>query len=159
LNAQKLEVEKRVRQDEFPKPALEYLDLHFEGKKCTRFFREYHADTTNYEAKFKWQKQRYSVEFLVNGTLKDIEKQVPFSALPTVGREKISAQWAKDFRKFKVVKCQEQTLPNRPEKRYEIEVKGKDADGMAFYEYLFEANGNLVKRQKIILPSNNITLY
>ncbi|MCB0683253.1 MAG: hypothetical protein KDC32_20470, partial [Saprospiraceae bacterium] len=60
---------------------------------------------------------------------------------------------------FKVKKVQVQTVPHDPDPRYEIELKGRNAAGAAFFEYLFSAGGNLLQRRKILLPPNHITLY
>jgi hypothetical protein len=157
--AQKIEVEKRVSEQEFPAAAINRLDQDFQGRKCTRHYLESDGDTTNFEAKFKWQGERYSVEFFKNGELKDTEKQVDFKKITAVAQEKINGRLRQDFKKFKVKKVQEQTLPGLPGHRFEIEVKGKNSEGAGYFEYLFEENGSLIRSRKIILPSNNITLY
>ncbi len=159
LLAQKIEMEKRIPEQEFPPAAIDWLNDKFSDRKCNRFFLESDGDTTNFEAKFKWQKSCYSVEFLNDGSLKDIEKQVKFKEIPAAVQTSINKQFQEDFKKFKLKKVQEQTLPGRLEKRYEVEIKGKNDEGTAFFEYLFESDGRLVMRQKIILPTNNITLY
>ena len=157
--AQKIEVEKRIPEREFPTKAIEWLNGDFQGRKCERYYLESDGDTTNFEAKFKWQNERYSVEFFKNGDLKDIEKQVDFKIIPAAVQLKITGRFQQDFKKFKVKKVQEQTLPGQPGQRYEIEMKGKNDEGTAFFEYLFEEDGSLLLRRKIELPSNNITLY
>jgi hypothetical protein len=159
LSAQKIEVEKRVPEQEFPAVAIEWLGGHFDGRKCKRYYLESDGDTTNFEAKFKWQGECYSVEFFKNGSLKDIEKQVDFKTIPATAQAKINERFRQDFKKSKVKKVQEQTLPGQAGHRYEIEVKGKNSDGTAYFEYLFEEDGKLLKSRKILLPPNNITLY
>lgn len=159
LFAQKIEVEKRVPEDELPVAALELLNERFDARKCKRYYLESDGDTTNFEAKFKWQGECYSVEFFKNGQLKDIEKKVDFKKIPPATQAKINERFRQDFKKFKVKKVQEQTMPGQNGRRYEIEVKGKNDEGTAYFEFLFEETGNLVERRKIILPSNNINLY
>lgn len=159
LFAQKTEVEKRIPEKSFPGNALLWLNAEFAQRKCLRYYLETDGDTTNFEAKFKWQGERYSVEFFKNGLLKDIEKQIRFKDIPASTQAVIQEKFQRVFKKFKVLKVQEQTLPNTPGKRYEIEVKGKNDSGTALFEYLFEADGRLVLSRQIILPPNNITLY
>lgn len=159
LFAQKTEVEKRIPEKSFPGDALLWLNAEFAQRKCLRYYLETDGDSTNFEAKFKWQGERYSVEFFQSGVLKDIEKQIRFNDIPASVQAEIHEKFRQDFKKFKVLKVQEQTLPNISGKRYEIEIKGKNDRGTALFEYLFEADGRLVLSRQIILPPNNITLY
>jgi hypothetical protein len=157
--SQKIEVEKQIRREQFPAQALQWLEKEYPSLRRDRYFREYEADTINFEAKFCWEKAWYSVEFLENGSLKDIEKQVDFSSIPAEERDKMAQHLDADFKKWKVSRCQEQVRPGQPGKRYEIEIKGRDATGAVKYEYLFEQSGILVQKQQIILPSNLINQY
>lgn len=159
LFAQKTEVEKRIPEKSFPGDALLWLNAEFAQRKCLRYYLETDGDITNFEAKFKWQGERYSVEFFKNGVLKDIEKQISFKDIPDSAQAGIHEKLRRDFKQFKVLKVQEQTLPNISGKRYEMEIKGKNDSGTALFEYLFEADGRLVLSRQIILPPNNITLY
>ena len=159
LPAQKIEIEKRVRQRDFPAEALSRLDRDFPERKCTRYYLESDQDSTNYEAKFKWMGNRYSVEFFRDGRLKDTEKQIGWGEVAAGPQALIEAQFQHDFSHFKVKKVQVQTVPHDPDPRYEIELKGRNAAGAAFFEYLFSAGGNLLQRRKILLPPNHITLY
>ncbi len=157
--AQKMEVEKRVSKDEFPAPALQFLTKEYPGLRKDRYFKEFEGDTTNFEAKFCWQKERYSIEFQVDGSLKDIEKQVKFSSIPSEIRKLISQELDASFKKWRVSRCQVQQVPGRIEQWYEIEIKGKDHTGAVQYEYLFDDQGILVRKREIILPSNLINQY
>lgn len=157
--SQKIEVEKKIRREQFPAEALQWLEMEYPGLRRDRYFQEFEADTTNYEAKFCWEKAWYSIEFLKDGSLRDIEKQVDFSSIPEAGRKKMEEQLDADFKKWKVSRCQEQVRPKQPGKRYEIEIKGRDATGAVKYEFLFNENGGLVQKREIILPSNFINQY
>lgn len=148
-----------MNESEFPPTALSYLEEQYPDHGRTRYFLESGSDSVNFETKFKWQGSCYSIEFFKDGSLKDTEKQVKYASLEAGLMEVLNDRFRQDFKKWKVKKVQEQTLPGRPGLRYEIEVKGKSEEGWAFFEYLFEADGPLVLKRKIILPSNNITLY
>lgn len=159
LFSQKVEVEKKIRRDDFPSNSLQWLEKTFPQLRKDRYFKEYGADTINYEAKFCWNREKYSVEFLKDGSLKDIEKQISFSSVSPESKKNIEEQLDRDFIKWKISRCQEQRVPDRPDKRFEIEIKGSDATGAVMYEYLFDEQGSLVNRQKILLPSNLINQY
>ncbi len=155
--AQKVEIEKGIPREQFPESALEYIEERFELLKRIKFYRELANDSTTYEAKFLWQDYWYSVKFYPNGNLLDIEKKIKFRSAPKALREKIAERWQRDFKKFKVIKCQEQK--SAAGLRYEIEVKGKGEKEAAYYEYLFDADGTFVSRSKIILRPRDMTLY
>lgn len=155
--AQKVEIEKGISREQFPEGALAYIEERFDLLKRIKFYRELANDSITYEAKFLWRDYWYSVKFYPDGNLLDVEKKIKFQSTPKVLREKIEEQWRRDFKKFKVIKCQEQK--SAAGLRYEIEVKGKGEKKTAYYEYLFEADGSFVSRSKIMLRPRDMTLY
>ncbi len=157
LSAQKVEREKRVDSSEFPSLALDYLDKHFEGRRKVKLYQETSTDSITYEAKLKWNKSRYSVEFFSNGQLMDIEKLINFRDIPSFAKEKITQHWKEHFQKYKITRCQEQTSDKGL--RYEIEVNGKDKEGRALYEYLFDEKGAFIQKREILLRTTDMTLY
>lgn len=159
LFAQKIEVEKRISRNAFPSASLQWLVKEFPGLRKDKYYKEYHADTINYEAKFCWKKERYSVEFLKDGSLKDIEKQIKFTSIHSDIRQKITARLDSDFKRWKVSRCQEQQVSGIDLLRYEIEVKGSDQTGVVMFEYLFDEAGSLLEKQKILMPATLINQY
>ncbi len=155
--AQKYEVERRVDASEFPASAVEYLQQAFPGKDKVKYYKETSRQGESYEAKFLWQGHRYSVEFGPEGDLQDVEREMRYRDLPEPVRRQMEIQWATDFRKYRIDRTQEQTVDDRL--RYEIIVRGKGADGVSYFEYLFEDDGTFVERQQIVLPPNDIFLY
>lgn len=156
-DAQKYEVERRVDVEEFPASAVEYLQEAFPEKTKVKYYRETSQEGESYEAKFEWEGYRFSVEFGPEGDLQDVEREVRYRDLPGPVRRQMEAQWADDFRRHRVDRTQEQTVGDRL--RYEIIVRGKASNGVSYFEYLFEDDGAFVKRQKIVLPPNDIILY
>lgn len=158
--AQKREAEKRIPAKRFPSLALGLLSDRFPSSTCKKYYLEMNGPDSSYEAKFKWEGAKYSVEFLPDGSLMDIEKKVTFTELIPAFRAAVEQQFGHDFKRYKVKKCQEQTRPGFQGKRYELEVEGKPISGKAaVFEYLFEENGALVQRREVLLPSNDINLY
>lgn len=82
-----------------------------------------------------------------------------YKSLPETLRQEIEQRLDSDFKKWKVDRLQEQTLPGDAEKRYEIVIKGKDETGATKYEYLFGSDGTVIRKLKILLPSNLINQY
>ncbi len=155
--AQKYEVERRVDLQEFPASAVEYLQQAFPEKKKLKYYKETSQQGESYEAKFEWLGYRYSVEFGPEGDLQDVEREVRYRDLPGPVRRQMEVQWTKDFRRHRIDRTQEQMVDDRL--RYEIIVRGKDSNGVSYFEYLFEDDGAFVKRQKIVLPPNDVILY
>ena len=154
---QKIEVEKRIDRKDFPTEALSYITQEYPAAKKMKFYRQRSTDSLTYEAKLKQDGYRFSVEFSPEGQLLDVEKKVKFSSLPEHVQDRIISFWEQSLDKFKIDKCQEQSSDLGI--RYEIEVKAKVNKEVAFYEYLFEANGTFIKKVKIILHPNDMTLY
>jgi len=157
LQAQKIEHEKRIPPSAFPKSAIQYLNSKFPESRKVKLYKETSTDSITYEAKFKWEKDWYSVEFLPQGDLLDIEKQIKFKDVPEKTRQRIIDYWDKSLKKFKVTRCQEQTSDEGI--RYEIEIKEKNEEETAYFEYLFEKNGDFIQKRKIVLRSTDMTLY
>ncbi len=155
---QKIELEERIPETDFPKMALEEVRQKFPQGRRVKFYREIsQADSLTFEAKLLSDGHWYSVEFYPDGTLVDIEKRVKFKSLPEAVREQIRKRWERDFRKSRVVKCQEQRSSEGI--RYEIEMRGKDESGTDFYQYLFADDGTFLNREKIELRPSDMTLY
>ena len=155
---QKIEMEERVTVAEFPPRAWAEVQQRFPNGRRLKLYRELsRADSLTFEAKLISGGHWYSVEFFPDGTLLDIEKRVKFKTLPETTRAAIHQRWQRDFRKFKVVKCQEQR--SDAGLRYEVEVRGKGPDGTAYYQYLFSADGRSLQREEIELRPSDMTLY
>lgn len=155
---QKIELEERIPESDFPKSALEQVQQKYPLRRRVKFYREISkADSLTFEAKLLSEGHWYSVEFYPDGTLVDIEKRVKFKSLPEATQAHISMRWEDDFRKVRIVKCQEQSSANGL--RYEIEVRGKDETGSAFYQYLFTEAGSFINREKMELRPSDMTLY
>ena len=156
--AQKFEMERRISKKKFPTASLNYLQEHFpEVEKIKYFLEKNRDDIIHFEAKFRYQDEYYSVEFYENGNLQDVEKKIVFGAIEQNIQSFIRNQWAADFKRYAIVKCQEQKALDKL--RYEIEVKGKNRYGTAYYEYLFESDGSFVRREMIILTPDDMVLY
>lgn len=81
-------------------------------KKKVYWYQEFGLDTESYEAKVKFRKHRYSIEFSKNGDLEDIEQDIKYNKLPLQVRQLICKGLGEHFDKFKILKTQAQWISN-----------------------------------------------
>lgn len=167
LSAQyKVEKESRIKRSEVPVVALEVVQ-QLSAKTKWKWYREQSIDAVSIEAKGKVSGRKCSVEFTEDGKLQDVEVVVKFDNLPDTVRAQIcEALNAKEYYKIKMLRVQDQFVGEIPEiikaidleptaevqHRYEIEVEAHTKeDGHNRYEYTFDAMGNVVKIEQVIL--------
>ena len=139
-SAQKIEIEKRISADEMPVEAMTWLEMRFPDRDRSRYYEEMSDAGRTVEAKFRHQAGRYSVEFFTDGRWKETEREVPFEDLPPAVREAINRQLEDFFRRHRVIRAQEQ-LTEGTVTGYELEIKGKSADHLGYFEGQFDAAG------------------
>lgn len=171
VNSQvKVEREHRIKKNQFPETAHEFIQEKLEEAKKIRFYKETDTTKISYEAKFKKDKLYYSIEFDESGKLEDIEISIKEVDVPEVSWSKITKFLNEKFTKFKIRKIQQQypitsdetaetTLNNAfqnlliPSLNYELMVRGKIQDVHSDFEILFGAEGDFIK-MKESLPAN-----
>ena len=170
---QKYEKESRIKESEVPTQALAFIDsLEIEGKM--RWYLEESIDHQSVEAKFKLNDQKYSIEFDLEGKLKDVEIQMPWIDLPQVLRDSISSHLKRDCKRSKVRKVQIQytgpreVLLSRIKTgidtdnyvvRYELVIKCAQPGDVSLYEYLFSDTGQALSRSLIIIKNSTNLEY
>lgn len=174
----KREVEESISRTEMPEQALSLLKNLLQGARKVHYYRETDGDRTSYECKLLWQGDAYSIEFLENGSLLDIEKLMAYHALPEKVRGNMDDYLSRNFQKFKIKKLQQQfTAEDSDESdqevirefieqdaddltiKYEIEVNTKKDRKINAYEMLFDKNGNYIKQRIIVRRSLDHILY
>jgi hypothetical protein len=183
---EKYEKEEKIKQEEFPKPALELIyPILNEGKK-TRFFKEYEKETYYFEVKTIYKEEKISIKFLKDGSLLDIEILKELNELPENIQEKITGFFQSNYKKHKLNRIQIQY--NREEEyedgeleidddeeyveeflemdledliiKYEIEAEVVDEENeRGFFEYLFDAEGEIEQIKKIVKRPDDNVLY
>ncbi len=73
LSQVKVEREHRIKKNQFPDAAHDFIKEKLQDAKKIRFYKETDTTKISYEAKFKKDKLHYSVEFDESGKLEDIE--------------------------------------------------------------------------------------
>lgn len=159
----KYEKEYDIEQKEVPRIALEFITKSgFE--KHVRWYREESQDGTTIEAKSKKNRHKYSIEFDTSGKLLDIEKTVKIKQLSPPIQSALREGLTKEFRKYKVIKIQEQWKGDQSELlesiqstkasastkiNYELIIKGKINDKKEYHEVLMSPFGQVFSRSLI----------
>ncbi len=163
--AQKFEKESRIKEEAVPKPALSYLKE--EGQSQAKWYREQGLEDISFEAKFKSNNRRISVEFGKDGKLEDIEVEIEFEQLPTEVQQTIKTHLGEAFDRFKIRKVQIQYKESPLSKlgqmhwvsfaephAFEIVVKGKKEALPKLWEITFDQAGELVNQVEIVSRNN-----
>lgn len=158
LSAQKIEVEKRVSPEKAPAPMQQFLQEKYPEKRRVKYYEERNESGRFFEAKFCFDKWRYSVKFTPEGQLVDTERKVKFRQLPAQLSEQINRQLNEQFQRFKVVKIQE-ILEGGRVAGYELEIKGKKGDELGYFEGQFDAQGRQQGLRTIEQPPNDYLFF
>jgi len=183
---EKYEREEKIKQEEFPRPALELIIPILNQGKRTRFFKEYDKETYFFEVKTIYKDEKISIKFFKDGSLLDIEILNDLAELPEDIQEKITEYFQSNYKKYKLNRIQIQF--NREEEyedgeleidddeeyveeflemdiedlivKYEIEAEVVDGDNKrGFFEFLFDAEGKIEQIKEIIKRTDDNVLY
>lgn len=170
----KEEVENSIEREEMPASALDALEDFLEDQTVTdlEYFRETDGETTTFETKLNWQGYQYSIEFTDEGSLLDIEQLIEFSEIPEEAQVRITDKMEEQFSGFRMTRIQRQFIADEEDEegedviedflendmddliiRYEIEVEGQNRREMGSFEMLFDSEGELIQRRRIVRRS------
>ena len=166
----KKEYEVRIDVTAFPDTAMAVLRAVPLKEKRLKYFKETNHDKVSYEAKFKFNRKRYSVEFNEAGQLEDIEITIKKSEIPKTALTAIEQYLNAHCDSHHFIKIQKQypqTEPftaqqvlknalqnnNNGAVNFEIEVDLMTRKKHTAMEYLFNAKGSLLS-QRIIEPAS-----
>lgn len=177
VNSQvKVEREHRIKKNQFPATAHDFIKEKLQDAKRIRFYKETDTTKIRYEAKFKKDKLYYNIEFDESGKLEDIEILIKELDVPEDSWSKITKFLNEKFIKFKIRKIQQQypitsdesaetTLNNAfqnlliPSLNYDLMVRGKIQDDHADFEILFGAEGDFIKMRESLPANYDHVLY
>jgi hypothetical protein len=176
LRAQtKTEREVRIKAEEVPVSARDFVDeaLRNSQQVKVRWYREYFTGGSSIEAKYKYQGKRYSIEFSSEGKLEDIEVEISWTDIPSTHRNLLRNSLDNEFLKWKISKVQEQRTgmdsdlsrfisDNRDENldlKYEIVIRGKTEEEVAYFELLIGLDGEVLKQSRIVENRSDILIY
>lgn len=167
----KKEREERVRSREVPEESRNWLSKSFPAIKKVKWYREETSGKKSFEAKFKRQGSKYSVEFSEAGVIEDVEISKRLVDLPELTEQKLKAAFA-GYSKFRLIEFQEQWTADSPELlkqallaedssqiivRYEVIFKALMDGQHTLWEGLFDTQGQLLSKRKVALrPTDNL---
>lgn len=108
ISQTKNEREERIKFNSFPKAAQIIVKQLPEDCKKLKFFKETDNERESFEAKFKYKKRRYSLEFSKTGQPEDIEVTTKFKSIKKKTKAAIRAYFDNEFLKTKIFKTQRQ---------------------------------------------------
>lgn len=176
LTAQeKIEIERRVRRGKVPEEAVKWVDTVYGSVGRVKWYYEENGGKESYEAKLFFKGQNHSVEFNKRGKPEDVEIAVSWQELPEELRKGLTGYFEENYSRFTVRKIQRQ-LPGKEEHeklvrairekevsdlevRYEIEFYGKTDTDTEIWEGLFDAEGKLIRKDKIKYTVTNNLNY
>ena len=177
VNSQvKVEREHRIKKNQFPETAHEFIKEKLQDAKKLRFYKETDSAKISYQARFKKDKLYYSIEFDESGKLEAIEISIKEVDVPEDSWSKITKFLNEQFTKYKIRKIQQQypitsdesaetTLNNAfqnlliPSLNYDLLVRGKIHEDRADYEILFGAEGDFIKMRESLPANYDHVLY
>ena len=167
----KVEVERGIRPSEVPSAARNWLQKTYASTGRLHWYLEESSDGTSYEAKFRRRGAWHSVEFDENGALQDIEIRINANDLSEAVRRGMAIYFDTTYTKYHIRKIQQQMsgppqmvraviqngLADKVTYRYEVEFYGKNDQSKALWEGLFDDQGQLQDRRRIVLrPTDNL---
>jgi hypothetical protein len=174
LSAQdKFEKESRIKPKVVPSRALQFINsLNLTTK--LKWFKEEGLDKKSIEAKFKLNKAICSVEFDTLGKIEDVEIEVNWKDLKSDLKDSIFSQLKLDCSSHKIVKVQRQftgsendlfallkteNILEHLEIKYEIIIRCKHQKKVDLFEYLFNNEGKLISKSKIVFKNSSHLEY
>jgi len=159
----KYEREYRISEEEVPEKALLFLGEKTSDQKV-KWYLEDQKDRSSIEAKFRYQNEKYSLEFDSSGNFEDLEILQKRKQITPEVWEKISTHLKQIYEKYKIEKIQVQysgqiqsfkDFLSLREKgaslivKYELVLKAKKQKDWNLYESSFKENGAWEKTLKI----------
>lgn len=169
---EKLEREYRIKAKTVPLKAKQFLDSLQIGNNI-KWFGEESLQGKSIEAKTRFNKIKYSIEFDTLGNLQDVEIEISKKVIPPKILNSIDQQLRSDFKKYKFVKIQKQITGSNKQVitylkgnkkaailiKYEIVLKGIKKRKKYLYEYTFSDKGFTEKRERIVFRNSDNLEY
>jgi hypothetical protein len=172
----KFEREYRIRKDTIAENACIFINQSGILKEKTRvkWYREESQEGTSLEAKFKQNGARYSIEFTEDGLLEDVEIEIEVEDLPTKTLEEMQKTLDREFKTWKIKKIQRQWIGSEVEliesiksnksanevmENFEIVIKGNNGEEKGYFELLFDREGELLEKKRIVDSPGDILIY
>jgi hypothetical protein len=158
FSQEKFEKEYRIKENSVPEKAKVFVNK-FKFDKKIKWFAEESQDGKTIEAKSYLEGYKYSIEFLENGNLIDVEKEIEFIELTKSFQQKIKNSLASKYKKFKIKKLQIQHKGNEEDVLKTILNDNKIKAVLVHYELVVKATKNKEsKRYELLIDRNGVIL-
>ena len=171
----KMERETRAKKSEVPERAIAFIES-ISHDVSPKWFWEGIMFPTSYEAKFKFNKAKYSIEFDTLGNLEDVEILAVYEDLPLVVRNEVDESLLEIYEKSKITRVQTQWSGKENDiitainnnfsfastqltVRYEIELKLKQEGRWRLEEWTVDANGKIISQVIVVTPRTDHLEY
>lgn len=169
----KFEKEFRIKKADVPEQALAFVEA-FNFNRKVKWYKEIGINRTSIEAKTKYKRKKYSIEFSPDGVLEDIEIKIKWREIPKETRHTISKYFKSAFKKYRIKKIQVQYLDkdnfllaqspqakatDKPNFNYEIVIAGKVDNTYKKYEYLLTGTGDFLQKAEIVWKNTDNIEY
>lgn len=170
---EKFEKESRIKESDVPSKALFFMDSS-NYKAKIKWYKEEGLTRNSFEAKFKHNKTKYSIEFDTLGNVEDIEIEMNWQDLESEITDSVCMQLKLDCSKYKIMKVQKQFAGSENELfslfingtnnesykvKYEIIARCNQEKEVNLFEYLFNDKGILVAKSKIVFKNSSHLEY
>ncbi|MGZ0015371.1 hypothetical protein [Yeosuana sp. AK3] len=172
----KNEKEERINASDFPEVLQSYFNTISNQVNHLKFYKETDGKKYSYEAKFKFKKHLYSVEFDANGVLEDIEMVIKKKQIPKEAMLVISNYFNTHYDKTHLIKIQKQYKNNTTHSDqqfidnvlsnaisdhsyFEIVAETKQHGERQLQELIFKNDGTFVNARLVTISSYGHVLY
>lgn len=165
----KVEREYRISPEQVPQEAVQFVRAIGFSRRI-KWYKEETERSTTVEAKSRKEGQKYSIEFNLNGKLEDVEVSMHWRDLDDAVQAYITKTLDAIFKKHRLIKIQKQFVgapeqllqflqnPDQyapPTTNYELVIAGKEKRSFKKYEFLFNAQGVLIKKTEIVVKNTD----
>lgn len=153
----KIEREERIAISEFPKNAVGVVNQISKSRKKIKYFKETDGYLTSYEAKYKYNGYKYSVECDEKGDLIDIEVQIKKREIKAPVIEQIKSSLKTISSLFKIEKIQQQyVIKEQDSFVISMRIEAKDFDN---YEMIVAFKENRkIYRKELLFSKDGVLL-
>ena len=174
LGQDKNEREERVKEEDFPAKAVQALKDAMQEDVSIRYYKEYDGEAESYEAKFKWRKRNFSIEFDTTGVVQDVEIRISRKDVPNPTVTKIKQYLDENFDDWRMEKAQVHFSKKRNGKDlikkslhepttlipdYELIIATKIDGKITNYEMLFSKSGDLILKRIVVNRSHDFLRF
>lgn len=166
----KYEREFRIKEHEVPPLAISFIDSVFSESRV-RWYAEISHEGKSIEAKVNHNRKRYSIEFDLQGAIIDVEIEIKEQEIPETVIENMNHNLRENFDRYRIMRIQEQMIAPRKghyqflknglidgitTMNYEMTIKGTKNRKTAWFEFLFDNEGQIISKMPVVFRNTDI---